>query len=158
MSPDPAITRCFTGLLDGLPEVALERAFREGRFSASTLGRMGRLGPPQEAGIELLHLPTHASFAPLWTLAANAALGVLYLVGSPWADAARALQPLRRCLESEARLRSFHALVVSDEAGGARTLAAGAGAARRRLGVLAAARSGRDGRPALAQLLARLVP
>jgi CheY-like chemotaxis protein len=158
-SPDPAVTRSFLQLLEGLPDVSLDRSFREGRFSASTLRRVGRLGPEQEVGIELLHLPTHASCEPLWTLAAHAALGILFLVGGEPLEATRSLQPLRRRIDEEGRLRTFHAVLAREgkELPTRDLLAALAPATEATLFQLPL-EEGRDARPVLAQLLSRLVP
>lgn len=158
-SPDPAVTRSFLQLLEGLPDVSLDRSFREGRFSASTLRRVGRLGPEQEVGIEVLHLPTHASCEPLWTLAAHAALGILFLVGGDPTEAARSLQPLRRRIDEEGRLRTFHAVLAGegDELPTRVLLTELAPASEGTLFQLPLSES-LDARPVLAQLLSRLVP
>jgi CheY-like chemotaxis protein len=159
VSPDPAMTKAFLQLLEGLPEISVERLFREGRFSASTLRRLGRLGPEQEVGVELLHLPTHPSCAPLWSLAAAASLGVLYVVGSPVTETVRALAPLRRALEDEARIRSFHAVLAHevDELSTRELFTELSPQGETTLFRLPLDIE-RDPRPTLAKLLARLVP
>jgi CheY-like chemotaxis protein len=156
---DPAVTREFLQLIERLPEVSIERTFRDGRFSSTTLRRIGRMGPEQEVGIELLHLPIHPSCAPLWALAAASAVGILFLVGGPGSEGARALQPVWRQIGEDGRLRSFHAaltrgcdniptrelfapLAPRDEAGLFRL----------------SLDAGPEARPPLAQLFARLVP
>lgn len=158
-SSDPAATRDFLGLLDGLPDVCLDRGFREGRFSGSTLRRFGRLGPEHEVGIELLHLPAHPSCEPLWPLAASSALGLLCLARAPKADGLRGLEALRRCVEADARLQRAVVLlepgqgasqgprpeVASESHGGACVFHVPAG-------------EGWDARPALSRLLASFVP
>jgi len=158
-SPNVATAREFLSLLDGLPEVVLERAFREGRFSSATLRRIGRMGPETEVGIELFHLPTHPSCEPLWPLVTAAALGVLHVVAPPVPEAARALQPLRRRLAEEGRLRSFFAVLArgADALGTAELVASLAPVEEAAL-VRVALAPDADPRPGLAQLLARLVP
>jgi CheY-like chemotaxis protein len=158
-APDPAAASALLALLDGLPEVVLERAFRESRFSSSTLRRIGRMGPESEVGIELFHLPTHPSCEPLWPLVASGALGVLYVLGAPIHDAARTLQPLRRRLAEDVRLQSFFAVLTNErETPSTQEIVAELApvddAALVRLPI------GPDGDPAppLAHLLARLVP
>lgn len=159
VSPEPSVTRAFLAHLDGLPEGSLDRAFREGRFSASTLRRMGRLGPEQEVGLELLHLPTHPTCEPFWSLAAPGALALLYLMSSPPQESARRLLPLRRRLDEEARTRSLFVLLEPgddpedlSELSGALSPVDDATLFRIPL------EPGPEARLGLAQLLARLVP
>jgi CheY-like chemotaxis protein len=158
-SPEPDATRVFLSLLEQLPQVRLDRAFREGRFSSSTLGRIGRLGPEQEVGIEILHLPAHPSGEPLWRLASVSALGILYLAQGPTAEGAGVVQALRRRIEQHERLRSFHAVLEREpQRLSTREIAAELGlradAALVRLPVGPA----QSWRLPLAQLLASLVP
>lgn len=158
VAPRPALLRAFLGRLEGLPEVALEHGFRDGRCSAETLRRIGRMGPDGEVGIELLHLPAHPSCEALWGLAGASALGLLEVLQAPASEDARGLEALRRGLADVGPLRRFHVvLTVLDENGAgesAQTLAPGRDGAFFSLPLDAA----RDGRQVLAHLLARLVP
>lgn len=159
VSPEPAATRAFLGQLEGLPEVFLERSFREGRFSASTLRRIGRLGPEQEVGVELFHLPTHPSCEPLWSLLGLDALAVLHLVPEATPEAAAGLLPLRRRLGEEGGLRGLFVLVDRrDDPAGLAALAAVLAPVDEDALFRLPVEGGRDARPCLAQILARLVP
>lgn len=159
ISPEPERTRALLALLEPLPETTLDRSFREGRFSASTLRRIGRLGPEQEVGIELFHLPTHASCEPFWALAGRSALAAIVVSGLPLSPGARAIAAVRRRVEEDGRARTHHVLLLREnEVASPREIQAelmpSDETAVHRLPVAAA-----DGaRGPLATLLARLLP
>ncbi len=152
---DPGATKAFLSQLDGLPGVCLDRNFRDGRFSRSTLRRMGRLGPEDDVGIELFHLPTLPTCEPLWPLAVASAQAVLLVLGTPARDDVRALRDLRRILEDDGRLRCLS--VVLDDAARRTPPSETEGGAGGQIFHLAADGSS-HARAALARLLASLVP
>ncbi|MCC6642063.1 MAG: DUF4388 domain-containing protein [Deltaproteobacteria bacterium] len=160
VSSDPQTTRAFLALLAKLPEVSLDRAFREGRFSGSTLRRVGRLGPPASAGIEILHLPALPSCEPLWTLASASALGLIALVGSVRGEGVRAVQTLQRAIDRDGRLRSCWVLVErTAQPRSSRALASALGLRPdTALLRLSAAGERSDDRSALVRLVSSLVP
>lgn len=156
-SSDPETTRRFGALLSGLPEVCLDRTLLDGRFSGSTLRRLARLGPANDVGIELLHLPAHPSSEPLWSLAAASALGLVALAGSVRGEGVRALLALQQALERRRRLPSCWAVLDPSPAA--------LGAFARALGlrpetpvVRIGAANADEARLAVSGLLASLVP
>lgn len=110
-SSDIETTRGFVSLLAAHSDVSLDRALRGGRFSGSMLRAVARLGPTSEIGIEVVHLPSHASFAPLWTLAASSALGLILVSGAASGDRVRAVQAVERTVAGSTGLRSCWALL-----------------------------------------------
>lgn len=156
---DPAVTSAFLARLAALPEVSIERSFREGRFSTSTLARAGRLGPDAEVGIELFHLPTHPCCEPLWSVALPGALSLLVLVG---ARSPAESQPLERIAARGVETRGARSMVVEIDPGDATLGLHGPGEDRsladgtpiHRLPLTA----DESGQTALARLLAGLVP
>jgi hypothetical protein len=117
------------------------------------------MGPEQEVGIEILHLPTHPSSEPLWTLASASALGILYLASAPTAAGARALEALRRRIEEDGQLRSFHAVLERGPQGPSMpALAAELGLRAEAALFRLPAGASPSARLPLAQLLASLVP
>lgn len=151
---DPEATRGLLRQLDGLPGARIDRAFRDGRFSRSTLRRIGRIGPEDDIGIELVHLPTHPRCEPLWPLVAATAQAALLVLGAPSRDDVRALRGLRRLLAEDARI-PIHSVLVEDTA--VRTSPADDGFRGAEV-VRIAAEGSSESRAALARLLAGLVP
>jgi ActR/RegA family two-component response regulator len=111
ISPDPAGTRDFVRLLGGLPGMTLAAPFERGTFAPDDVAPVGRLGVGEGLGIELLHVPGAARFAPIWPLASHRALGAMVLLpceAEPTVD----LEPLRDTLRRQPHARIFHVLLL----------------------------------------------
>ncbi len=114
LSSDPEATRAFLRLLRGLPGAALDPAVAERGVEAPTEGlqRVGRIAVDGDCGLELIHVPAEARFAPLWRLAGQRALGSLVLLDAPVAAAAQRLAPALAALRSMPRARTFHVMLL----------------------------------------------
>lgn len=110
VSPDPEATRDLVRLLAGLPGMQLAEPFQRGRFSAEDLLPVGRLAVEEGLGIQLVHVPAAARYAPVWPLAAHGALGTLLVLARPEAEAE--LEPVREALRRTPRSRIFHVLLL----------------------------------------------
>jgi hypothetical protein len=109
-SSDPALCEAFFELLRGLPGFQPHPRMEDG-IPADALGPMARLRVDDEIGIEFVHVPADARFAPLWPLAGHGALGTFLLLGGTDSDATAALAPLAETLGSLPRARLLHLLM-----------------------------------------------
>jgi CheY-like chemotaxis protein len=109
-SCDPRLTEAFVALLRGLPGLTPHPRMENG-IAADALGPIARLRIDDEVGIEFVHVPADARYAPLWPLAGHGALGTFLLLGGAVADAADALKPLAETLGALPRARLLHLLV-----------------------------------------------
>jgi CheY-like chemotaxis protein len=105
-------TADFVRLLRGLPGVRLQGAFAGGAFSAHDLATIGRVPVDGEVGLELVHLPIDPSFAPLWPLVGHGALGTVFLLEGPVAEASAAIERALAALRALPRARVFHAILL----------------------------------------------
>jgi CheY-like chemotaxis protein len=115
LAASEAATRRFAQLLTGLPGVELAEAAP----AADDVGRLARLGVDEQVGIELVHCPADARFAPLWPLAAHGALASLLLLEAPAGKSAAALRPAARTFAAapRARLLALGLLEAGERAG-----------------------------------------
>jgi CheY-like chemotaxis protein len=112
VASDAGATRDFARLLAHLPGVEIEARFTTGTAAPDDLTRVGRIAIESDLGIELLHVPVAARFAPLWPLAGHGALGALFLLAGP---ASRAIEAVRATLATLRRLpraRTFSLLLL----------------------------------------------
>ncbi|RIL07102.1 MAG: hypothetical protein DCC71_04275 [Proteobacteria bacterium] len=109
-SSDPVLCDAFFSLLRGLPGFQPHPRMASG-IPADALGPLARLRVEGDLGIEFVHVPTDARFAPLWPLAGHGALGSFLLMGGPVETATASLQPLADALGSLPRSRLLHVLV-----------------------------------------------
>jgi CheY-like chemotaxis protein len=105
-------TSDFVRLLRGVPGVRLSGAFAGGTFSPRDLSSIGRLPVDGEAGIEFVHVPIEAEYAPLWPLAGQGALASLFLLEGSVADACSAVTGALNALRALPRARVFHAILL----------------------------------------------
>jgi CheY-like chemotaxis protein len=109
-SSDPRLCDAFFALLRGLPGYEPHPRM-EGGVATDVLGPIARLRVDDDLGIEFVHVPADARFAPLWPLAGHGALGSFLLVGGPVEESSATLQPLADVLGALPRSRLLHVLV-----------------------------------------------
>ena len=112
VSASAAATADFVSLLRQLSGVRLEGAFAGGTFCAADLARVGRIAVDGDLGIEIVHVPIDAFYAPLWPLAGHGALGSLVLLEGPVGEASAAVEAPLAALRAAPRARIFHALLL----------------------------------------------
>jgi hypothetical protein len=107
---DPRLCEAFFLLLRGLPGFQPHPRMEDG-IPADALGPMARLRIDDDLGIEFVHVPADARFAPLWPLAGHGALGTFLLLGGPIEETMGALQPLAEAIGALPRARLLHLLL-----------------------------------------------
>jgi CheY-like chemotaxis protein len=112
VAADPSATRDFAQLLRRLPGVELEAGVESGGIAADDLLPLGRVAVDPEVGIELIHVPAHERFAPVWPAAAHGALATLLLLSGPVGAAVAAVRGAARALGALPRARVFHLLLL----------------------------------------------
>jgi CheY-like chemotaxis protein len=109
-SSDPTLCDAFFRWLRGVPGFQPAPRLADG-IAPDTLAPIARLRVDDEIGIEFVHVPADARYAPLWPLAGHGALGTFLLVGGPVGDATARLEPLADALSTLPRSRLLHLLV-----------------------------------------------
>jgi CheY-like chemotaxis protein len=104
----PGALREFSRLLGRLPGVELDPKVERGEIGADDLVGVGRVAVDAEVGIELVHVPAAARFAPLWPVAGHAALGTLLLLAGPVDQAEATVREAGRALAALPRARVFY--------------------------------------------------
>jgi CheY-like chemotaxis protein len=112
VSPDTSATRDFARLLGALPGMQLAPQFRRGEFSCQDLETAGRLHVGDGIGIQLIHVPADACFAPIWPVVAHGALGTLFLMSGSVREAEDRIRPVRDAIRRLPRARVFHLLLM----------------------------------------------
>jgi CheY-like chemotaxis protein len=105
-------TRDFARLLRRLPGVEIDRRLERGEFTPDDLAPLGRIAVDAEIGIELIHVPSHERFAPLWPLAGHGSLATLLLLSGPVGEAVARVRATAEALGKLPRARSFHLLLL----------------------------------------------
>jgi hypothetical protein len=59
-----------------------------------------------------VHVPRSEIYAPLWALAGHRALGTLFLLNGPVADATERFGPMLEALTERPRARTFHVVML----------------------------------------------
>jgi hypothetical protein len=90
----------------------LSPQFRRGEFSCQDLETAGRLHVGDGIGIQLIHLPADACFAPIWPVVAHGALGTLFLMSGSVREAEDRIRPVRDAIRRLPRARVFHLLLM----------------------------------------------
>jgi CheY-like chemotaxis protein len=113
-STSPHLTREFLRLLRSVPGLVPHPRMGDGP-SAHALGPIARVRLEDDLGIELIHVPISASYAPLWQLAGHGALGTLLLMEGPVAEGMASLRPFGDALRALPRSRLLHVLMLRSE-------------------------------------------
>jgi CheY-like chemotaxis protein len=114
VASDLEATRNFTMLLDRLRGVELDARIAAGAFDASDLLSLGRLRVDSDLGVELIHVPADPRFADFWPVAGHGALGTLFLLSGPVANAVEVVRPVAEALQRGSRARLFHLLLLAE--------------------------------------------
>lgn len=112
VASDVGATRDFVRLLARLPGVSIDERFTTGSYAADDLTPLGRIAVEKDLGIELLHVPIAARFAPLWPVTAHGALGALFLLAGPASRAVDCVRPTLEALRRLPRARTFSLLLL----------------------------------------------
>jgi hypothetical protein len=104
-------TREFLRLLRGVPGLVPHPRMSDG-LASDALAPIARLRLEDDLGIELMHVPSQAAYAPLWPLAGYGALGTLLLMEGPVAEAAGRLRPFAESLRGLPRSRFVHVMMM----------------------------------------------
>jgi signal recognition particle receptor subunit beta len=112
VASDTDATRDFARMLARLPGVAIDERFTTGSYSADDLVSLGRIAVEEGLGIELVHTPIGARFAPLWPVLGHGALGALFLLAGPASRAVETVRPTLTALRRLPRARIFSLLLL----------------------------------------------
>lgn len=107
----PGSTHKFVNLLHGLPGLRL-RAAEETGPASDGLQSVGRVAVDASVGIELLRVPARPEDAPIWPIVGYGALGSVFLISGPVAEASRTLAPVEAAIRALPRARLFHVLLL----------------------------------------------
>jgi len=114
-SDDTAIAE-FARLLAEIPDVELDARLAAGALSSGDLATLARVQVGDDLAIEIVNLPRHRRFEPVWPLAGHGALGTVFLLSTPVADAIEASRAADSVLRKLPRARVFHvAFIDKDE-------------------------------------------
>jgi len=102
----------FALLLEEIADVDIDARLTAGAISADDLARFGRIAIDAEHGIEILHLPAAGRFAPIWPLMGHGALGTVFVLLAPVAEAVAAIQHVEQELRRLPRARVFHLVLL----------------------------------------------
>jgi CheY-like chemotaxis protein len=110
---DPAALADFANLLRPIPGVTLSAEMERGAIAPDDLAPLGRVRIDERLGIELVHVPSLARFAPFWTRAGHGSLGALFLLSGAVGEAVTRLQPMVAAMQRLPRMRLFHAAMLA---------------------------------------------
>jgi CheY-like chemotaxis protein len=110
---NPTALADFANLLRPIEGVCLSPEMDRGTIGAADLATLGRVRIDERLGIELVHLPARARFAPFWQRAGHGSLGVLFLLSGSVSEAVAQLQPMVAAMRRLPRMRLFHAVLLA---------------------------------------------
>jgi len=111
-SPGREAYREFARVLGRLPGVDLAPGVATGEVAADELASLGRIAVDGEVGIEFIQVPVDDRFQPLWSIAADGAVGILLLLTGPLSRAVRSIRPLVDELRRQPRSRVFYLMLL----------------------------------------------
>jgi len=111
-SSSPEACREFARVMGRLPGVDLSGAATVGEVPVDEIASLGRIAVDTEVGIEFVQVPVADRFQPLWTVAADGAVGVLLLLAGPLSLAVDSLQRIAAEMRELPRSRLFHLLLL----------------------------------------------
>jgi CheY-like chemotaxis protein len=112
---DPEAAPAFARLLQRVPGIRLSAGLTQGVLDPNRLEVVARIAIDDQLGIELLHVPVDARFAPLWALAAHGALGTLFLLGQHVGEGAERVRPMAERLQDLPHPRVFHVVLLGKD-------------------------------------------
>jgi hypothetical protein len=104
----------FAELLTKVPGIELAPRFERGEVGSSDLELLGRIDVDGEFGIDLVHLPSTAAYAPLWEFVGHRALGTIFLLDARVGVSAAGLAPISEALSRRQGARTFHVVLLSE--------------------------------------------
>lgn len=107
-------TRRFAELLEKVPGAELSPTLERQRGERLPLAPLARIAVDPEFGLELIHLPEEATFAPLWAFAAHRALGTIFLLDARMGGSASALVDVSSALGRQPGARTFHVVMLGE--------------------------------------------
>ncbi len=121
-SDDRAIAE-MARLMSEIPDVEIDARLAAGALSGGDLATLARVRVGDDLGIEIVNLPPHRRFEPIWSVAGYGALGTVFLLSTPVADAIEATRGPDSALRRLPRSRVFHvAFIDKDEEDAMETL------------------------------------
>lgn len=114
VSANGQATQRFTALLEKVPGTELAPLRDRRGAERLPLAPLARLSVDSGFSIELIHLPSEASFAALWPFAAHRALGTIFLHDARMSGSASALLDVAAALGSRHGARTFHVVMLAE--------------------------------------------
>lgn len=102
----------FALLLEEIADVDIDARLAAGAFSVDDLASLGRVAIDAELGIEIVHVPAAGRFAPIWPIVGHGALGTVFVLAAPVAQAAAAILQVEQELRKLPRARIFHLVLL----------------------------------------------
>ena len=113
VSANVLATRRFAELLEKVPGTELAPLLERRAAERLPLAPLARISVDSGFSIELLHLPSEASFAALWPFAAHRALGTIFLHDARMIGSASAIVGIADALASQPGARTFHVVMLA---------------------------------------------
>ncbi|MCR9093658.1 MAG: DUF4388 domain-containing protein [bacterium] len=104
----------FASLIAKVPGAELAPRFERGQVGRSDLEPIARIDVDGDFGIDLIHVPTAESCAPLWRFAGHRALGTVFLLDAAVGTSAAELAPVSEALGSAPDARTFHVVMLGE--------------------------------------------
>ena len=111
-SPGREAYREFARVLGRLPGVDLVPGIAAGEVPTDELASLGRIAVDGEVGIELVQVPVDDRFQPLWSVAADGAVGVLLLLTGPLSKAVASIRRIADEVRRLPRSRVFYLMLL----------------------------------------------
>ncbi|HEB88741.1 MAG TPA: DUF4388 domain-containing protein [Deltaproteobacteria bacterium] len=108
------VSQRFASLLQKVPGAELAPRFERGRVGPDGLETMARIDVDGDFGIDLIHLPTRPTFAPLWAFAGHRALGTIFLLDTRVGASTAEVSPVGEALGDRSDTRTFHVVLLSE--------------------------------------------
>ncbi len=108
------VSKRFGSLLQKVPGAELSPRFERGRVGPDDLETMARIDVDGDFAIDLIHLPTATTFAPLWAFAGHRSLGTIFLLDTRVGDSSVQVSPIGEALGGRSDTRTFHVVLLAE--------------------------------------------
>ncbi len=85
-----------------------------GELARTDLAPIARIDVDGDFGVDLIHLPSAADFAPLWSFAGHRALGTIFLLDARVGLSSSELLDVTQALGCQAGARTFHVVLLEE--------------------------------------------